>query len=52
MLRLIAANKTDREIAEERFISFRSVGNHVGNILNKTNTTNPADAPSVRRPTI
>ena len=40
VLRLIAAGKTDREIAEELFISFRTVGNHVRNILNKTNTIN------------
>ena len=44
MLRLIAAGKTDREIAEELFISFRTVGNHVRNILNKTNTTNRTEA--------
>ena len=40
VLRLIAGGKTDREIAEELFISFRTVGNHVRNILNKTNTIN------------
>jgi len=44
VLRLIAAGKTDREIAEELFISFRTVGNHVRNILNKTNSTNRTEA--------
>ena len=44
VLRLVAAGKTDREIAEELIISFRTVGNHVRNILNKTNTTNRTEA--------
>ena len=44
VLRLIAFGKTDREIAEELFISFRTVGNHVRNILNKTNTINRTEA--------
>ena len=44
VLRLVAAGKTDREIAEELYISFRTVGNHVRNILNKTNTSNRTEA--------
>ena len=44
ILRLVAVGKTDREIAEELFISFRTVGNHVRNILNKTNTINRTEA--------
>ena len=44
VLRLIAVGKTDREIADELFISFRTVGNHVRNILNKTNTANRTEA--------
>ena len=44
VLRLISAGKTDREIAEELFISFRTVGNHVRNILNKTGTANRTEA--------
>ena len=44
VLRLISAGKTDRELAEELFISFRTVGNHVRNILNKTNTANRTEA--------
>ena len=44
VLRLIAAGKTDREIGDELFISARTVNHHVGNILNKTNTANRAEA--------
>ncbi len=44
VLRLIATGKTNREIGEELFISFRTVGNHVRNILTKTNTTNRTEA--------
>ena len=44
VLRLIAAGKTDREIADELFISVRTVGYHVGNILNKTATANRTEA--------
>ena len=44
VLRLISGGKTDREIGEELFISARTVGHHVGNILNKTNTANRAEA--------
>jgi DNA-binding CsgD family transcriptional regulator len=44
VLCLIAAGRTDREIAEELVISVRTVGNHVGNILNKTNTANRTEA--------
>ena len=44
VLRLVASGKTDREIAQELIISFRTVGNHVRNILNKTNTTNRTEA--------
>ena len=41
---MIAAGKTDREIAEELIISIRTVGNHVSSILNKTNAANRAEA--------
>ncbi len=44
VLRLIATGKTNREIGEELYISFRTVGNHVRNILTKTNTTNRTEA--------
>ena len=44
VLRLISAGKTDREIAEELFISPLTVGNHVKNILNKTTTSNRTEA--------
>ena len=44
VLRLIAAGKTDREIAEELIISVNTVGNHVRSILNKTNAANRTEA--------
>ena len=44
VLRLISGGKTDREIGEELFISVKTVGNHVSNILNKTNTANRTEA--------
>ena len=44
MLRLIAAGKSNREIAEELVISQRTVANHVANIFNKTNTSNRTEA--------
>lgn len=44
VLRLIAAGKTNRDIAEELIISPRTVANHVTNILNKTNAANRTEA--------
>ncbi len=44
MLCLVVAGKTDREIAEELFISARTVGGHISNILNKTSTSNRTEA--------
>ncbi len=44
VLRLIAAGKPDREIAEELIISVRTVGNHASSILNKTNGANRTEA--------
>ena len=44
VLRLIAAGKSDREIAKELFISPNTVANHVRNILTKTDTANRAEA--------
>jgi len=46
VLRLICGGKTDREIGEELFISFRTVGNHVRSILNKTAAANRTEAAS------
>ena len=42
--RLVAAGRTDREIAEELIISIRTVTTHVDNILNKTGAANRAEA--------
>ena len=44
LLGLVAAGKTDREIAEELVISVRTVTTHVSNILNKTGTANRTEA--------
>ena len=44
VLRLIAAGKTDREIADELVISSRTVNNHVRSILNKTAVANRTEA--------
>ena len=44
VLRLVSGGKTDREIGEELFISIKTVGNHVGNILTKTNLANRTEA--------
>ena len=46
VLRLIAAGKTDREIADELVISSRTVNNHVRSILNKTAVANRTEAAS------
>ncbi len=44
VLRLIATGKTNQEIADELIISVKTVGYHVGNILNKTTSTNRTEA--------
>ena len=44
VLRLIAAGKSNLEIAEELFISHHTVVRHVSNIFSKTNTTNRVEA--------
>ena len=44
VLRLIAAGKSNREIAGELFISINTVANHVRNKLTKTDTANRAEA--------
>ena len=44
VLRLVASGKTDREIGEDLVISVKTVGNHVSNILNKTNVANRTEA--------
>ena len=44
VLRLVAQGMTNPEIAEQLFISPRTVTTHVSNILNKTNSANRAEA--------
>jgi len=44
VLALICTGKSNREIAEELFISLSTVAHHVGNILNKTGVANRAEA--------
>ena len=44
VLRLVAAGRTDREIADELFISIRTASTHLRNILNKTDSANRAEA--------
>ena len=44
VIRLVAAGRTDRDIAEELIVSVRTVTTHVGNILNKTGAANRAEA--------
>ena len=46
VIRLIAAGRTDQEIADELVIAVRTVTTHVGNILNKTGAANRAEAAS------
>ncbi len=46
VLRLICGGKTDREIGEELFITVKTAGKHVSNILNKTGAINRAEAAS------
>ena len=44
MLRLVAAGKTNQEIADDLFISVNTVIRHVSNIFTKTGSANRADA--------
>jgi len=44
VLLLICSASTDREIADEFFISFRTVGSHVKSILDKTGAANRTEA--------
>jgi pimeloyl-ACP methyl ester carboxylesterase/DNA-binding CsgD family transcriptional regulator len=46
VLRLIAAGRSNQEIAQELVISFNTVTNHVKNILGKTGTGNRTEAAS------
>jgi DNA-binding CsgD family transcriptional regulator len=44
VLRLIAAGKSNRDIADTLFISLNTVATHVRNILTKTGCTNRTEA--------
>jgi NarL family two-component system response regulator LiaR len=44
VLRLVAAGKSNREIAAELSISTNTVDRHVSNILSKTGAVNRAEA--------
>ena len=44
VLRLIASGHTNRDIADELFITTNTVANHVKNILSKTASTNRTEA--------
>ena len=44
VLRLLAAGKTNRTIAEELFISEKTVARHVSNIFNKLDVSSRAAA--------
>jgi DNA-binding CsgD family transcriptional regulator len=44
VLRLVAAGKSNPEIADELVITLRTAGNHVSNILNKTGLNNRTEA--------
>ena len=46
VLRLIAAGKTNQEIADALFISLSTVATHVRNIFDKANVANRAEATS------
>ena len=48
VLRLISKERSDWEIAAELFISVRTVGNHVKNILRKTDCPNRTAAGDLR----
>ena len=44
MLRLVAAGKTNRAIADELYISEKTVARHVSNIFNKLGVSSRAGA--------
>ena len=49
VLRLIAVGKSNRDIAQELFVSPNTVANHVRSILTKTGTANRTEAAAYAR---
>jgi DNA-binding NarL/FixJ family response regulator len=49
VLRVLAAGRSNREIAERLFVSPNTVANHVRNILAKTGTSNRTEAAAYAR---
>ena len=47
VLRLVVAGRTDREIADELFVSPRTVNSHVSNLLGRLEVSNRAEAAAV-----
>jgi len=46
VIQLVSNGMADQEIGETLFISVKTVGNHLSNILNKTDSANRAEAAS------
>ena len=44
VLRLVAAGRSNPQIADDLFISVKTVGNHVSNILHKVSVSNRSEA--------
>ena len=44
VLRLVSTGRSNRDIAEELFITTNTVANHVKNILSKTSSANRTEA--------
>ena len=49
MLGLVAAGRTNREIAESLFVSTKTASAHVSNVLAKLGVTNRAEAGAAAR---
>jgi DNA-binding NarL/FixJ family response regulator len=49
ILKLVAKGKSNREIADELYITVNTVANHIKNILSKTATSNRTEAAAYAR---